>query len=61
MSDFQLACLGPAPQLYQRRYWVETLFGNCKSRGFQLARSEMTEPAHLDRLVLAVAIATCLS
>lgn len=48
-------------QLYQYRYWVETLFGNCKSRGFQLARSEMTEPAHLDRLVLAVAIATCLS
>jgi hypothetical protein len=48
-------------QLYQRRYWVETLFGNCKSRGFQLARTEMTEPAHLDRLVLAVAIATCLS
>jgi hypothetical protein len=21
--------------LYDRRYWVETLFGNCKSRGFQ--------------------------
>jgi hypothetical protein len=48
-------------RLYQRRYWVETLFGNCKSRGFQLARTEMETPAHLDRLVLVVAIATCLT
>jgi Transposase DDE domain len=47
--------------VYERRYWVETLFGNCKSRGFQLARTEMETPAHLDRLVLAVAIATCLT
>jgi hypothetical protein len=47
--------------IYERRYWVETLFGNCKSRGFQLARTEMETPTHLDRLVLAVAMATCLT
>jgi hypothetical protein len=43
------------------RYWVETLFGNCKSRGFQLARTHMTTPEHIDRLILALAIATCLA
>lgn len=56
--------LPPAEQpqlIYERRYWVETLFGNCKSRGFQLARTEMETPAHLDRLILAVAMATCLT
>jgi len=47
--------------LYDRRYWVETLFGNCKSRGFQLARTEMEQPEHIDRLVLAITIATCLT
>jgi hypothetical protein len=47
--------------IYDKRYWVETLFGNCKSRGFQLARTHMTTPAHLDRLILGLAIATCLA
>lgn len=47
--------------IYDKRYWVETLFGNCKSRGFQLARTQMTTPAHLDRLILGLAIATCLA
>jgi hypothetical protein len=56
--------LTPAEQphlIYDKRYWVETLFGNCKSRGFQLARTHMTTPAHLDRLILGLAIATCLT
>jgi hypothetical protein len=47
--------------IYDKRYWVETLFGNCKSRGFQLARTHMTTPEHLDRLILGLAIATCLA
>lgn len=47
--------------IYDKRYWVETLFGNCKSRGFQLARTQMTTPAHIDRLILAIAIATCIA
>ena len=56
--------LNPAEQphvLYEMRYWVETLFGNCKSRGFQLARTRMTTPEHIDRLILGLAIATCLA
>jgi hypothetical protein len=47
--------------IYDMRYWVETLFGNCKSRGFQLARTHMTTPEHIDRLILGLAIATCLA
>lgn len=47
--------------LYEFRFWVETLFGHQKSRGFQLARTQMTQPDHIDRLVLALAIATCIA
>ena len=47
--------------IYEMRYWIETLFGNHKSRGFQLARTHMTTPAHIDRLILVLAIATCMS
>lgn len=43
--------------IYDTRFWVETLFGNYKSRGFQLARTHMTNPDHIDRLVLVLAIA----
>jgi len=43
---------------YMKRYWIETLFGNYKSRGFDLARTEMEIPSHIDRLILAIAIAT---
>ena len=47
--------------IYEMRYWVETLFGNHKSRGFQLARTHMTDPEHIDRLVLVLAVATCIA
>ncbi len=46
-------------QIYEMRYWIETLFGNHKSRGFQLERTHLTDPEHIDRLILAIAIATC--
>ncbi len=47
--------------IYERRYWIETLFGNHKSRGFGLSRTHMTTPEHIDRLILALAIATCMA
>jgi len=47
--------------IYDKRFWVETLFGNQKSRGFQVARTQMTTPEHIDRLILAVSIATCIT
>ncbi|MCP4269977.1 MAG: transposase, partial [Candidatus Brocadiaceae bacterium] len=47
--------------IYEKRYAIETLFGNNKSRGFQLNRTHMTTPKHIDRLILAIAIATCIT
>ncbi len=47
--------------VYEMRFWIETLFGNHKSRGFQLARTQMTTPEHIDRLILVLAIATCMA
>ena len=47
-------------QVYQMRPWIETLFGNQKSRGFNLARTHLTIPEQIDRLFLALAIATCM-
>lgn len=44
--------------VYPMRFWIETLFGHHKSRGFQLARTHLTNPQQIDRLVLALAIAT---
>ncbi len=44
--------------VYERRAWIETLFGSCKSRGFGLARTHLTLPEQIDRLILAIAIAT---
>lgn len=53
---------GLCPHLvYEKRYAIETLFSNNKSRGFQLGRTHMTTPKHIDRLILAVAIATCIT
>ena len=37
------------------------MFGSCKSRGFGLARTHLTDPEHIDRLILAIAIATCMA
>jgi hypothetical protein len=45
-------------EVYERRFWIETLFGSCKSRGFGLARTHLTIPEQIDRLILAIAIAT---
>lgn len=54
--------LDEAPHcIYEMRFWIETLFGQQKSRGFALNRTRMTIPAHIDRLLLAVAIASCLT
>ena len=43
------------------RFWIEALFGQQKSRGFALNRTRMTAPEHIDRLLLALAIASCLT
>lgn len=47
--------------LYDHRYWVETLFANFKSRGFDLAQTHLTDPKRIERLILVLAIATCIA
>lgn len=47
--------------VYEMRFWIETLFSQQKSRGYALNRTRMTKPAHIDRLLLALAIASCLT
>jgi hypothetical protein len=42
------------------RFWIETLFGQQKSRGFALNRTQMSTPEHIDRLLLTVAITSFL-
>ena len=44
--------------VYARRFWIETLFGSCESRGFGLARTHLTDPEPIERLILAIALAT---
>lgn len=42
---------------YRRRFRIETFFSDCKSRGFRLERSHLSEPARLGRLLLAACLA----
>lgn len=42
---------------YKRRFRIETFFSDQKSRGFYLAHSHISDPTHLERLL----IATCLA
>ena len=42
---------------YRRRFRIETLFSDQKSRGFHLHKSHLSEPIRLVRLVIAAALA----
>lgn len=44
--------------LYAMRFWIECFFAALKSRGFDFARTHLTEPQQLDRLFLVLAVAT---
>ncbi len=44
-------------QLYQKRFSIETFFSDQKSRGFNIQRSPLSDPARLAKLL----IATCLA
>ena len=41
---------------YKKRFTIETLFSDVKSRGFDLEKSHLKKPERADRLLLAVAI-----
>jgi len=52
-----LADLDAAVRLYKKRAHIETFFSDQKSRGFQLHKSHLSEPARLSRLLIASCLA----
>jgi len=42
---------------YQRRYRIETLFSDQKSRGFNIHKSHLSDPARVSRLLVAACLA----
>jgi len=46
--------------VYKKRFAIETIFSQFKSRAFRLASTHIDNPKHIDRLILAMAIGTCL-
>ncbi|MFP4004929.1 MAG: transposase [Alphaproteobacteria bacterium] len=59
-----LACPGnPRRALarYRERWTIETLFGNLKTRGFDMEATHMTNPEKLSTLTALLALATALS
>ncbi len=45
---------------YRRRWGIETLFGDLKSRGFHIHQTRLKKPEMLSNLLILVAIAFCL-
>jgi hypothetical protein len=52
-----LADADVAAQQYRLRFRIECLFANHKSRGFQIHKSHLTQPARLARLLVATSLA----
>ena len=46
-----------AKRWYRHRFKIETLFSDLKGRGFKIDKSRLKEPARVNRLLMAVAIA----
>src|SRR3546814_18790555 len=46
---------------YRQRWTIETLFGNLKTRGFDLEATHITAPNKLETLLVLMAIATALA
>ena len=42
---------------YDKRYWIEPLFGDIKGHGFDVQTSRLRDPERLSRLMLAVSLA----
>jgi hypothetical protein len=52
-----LDTLDEAKRWYGKRFQIETLFSDFKSRGFNLQESRLKDPQRVNRLMLALAIA----
>jgi hypothetical protein len=49
--------LAEAKRWYRKRFQIETLFSDLKSRGFNLQESHLKDPQRVNRLLLALAMA----
>lgn len=58
ISDHRLS---KAPQYYRLRWGIEVFFGACKSRGFNLEDTHVTDVNRLSNLIYLMAIAFCWS
>ena len=47
-------CGASVRSTYQRRFWIEPLFGDCKEAGFRLTQTHLQHADRLSRLFLAV-------
>ena len=52
-----VATQSEAKRWYRHRFKIETLFSDIKGRGFKTDKSRLKEPARVNRLLMAVAIA----
>lgn len=52
-----MADLDAALQMYKKRPHIETFFSDQKSRGFQIDKSHLSDPARLSRLMIASCLA----
>lgn len=52
-----MACADVACRLYEKRFRIETFFSDLKSRGFEVAKSHLSEPSRLSRLLIAACLA----
>ena len=50
-----------AIRIYKRRWGIETMFGNFKTRGFNLENTCLCIPERVERLIFVLAIAFCWS
>ena len=48
---------GEAIWYYRKRFRIETMFSDHKSRGFHLHKSHLSDPARLSRMMIAVSLA----
>lgn len=52
-------CAEEACGYYRKRFRIETLFSDQKSRGFHLQKSHLSDPVRLSRLLIAACLAYC--
>lgn len=43
-------------RLYQRRMWIEEMFRDMKSHGFDLEKTYLRQPTRIKRLMLAISL-----